>query len=190
MTTTPTAPLTLDAAPGVESCVAALVHALQQEKGWLHGYADSIIRDAIDRVHLDAAPEQLLPCPFCGAQPKVGFHGDEDGGYHYAECTSCRRPKDLEAERFIGVHAESESDAIAAWNRRPQAATIAQLEARLREAKAVIRDHNTGCETQCEQRKQNGAASCPYTQYGRLCPDCPRDWLLDAAIASTKGETS
>jgi hypothetical protein len=57
MTTTPTAPITLDAAPGVESCVAALAHALQREKGWLHGYADSIIRDAIDRVHLDAAPE-------------------------------------------------------------------------------------------------------------------------------------
>jgi hypothetical protein len=65
-----------------------------------------------------------------------------------------------------------------------QAATIAQLEARLHEAEAVIRDHNAGCESQCEQRQQNGTASCPYAQYGRQCPDCPRDWLLDAAIAA------
>lgn len=67
---------------------------------------------------------------------------------------------------------------------RAQSATIAQLEARLREAEALIRDHNAGCESQCEQRQQNGTASCPYAQYGRQCPDCPRDWLLDAAIAA------
>ena len=62
--------------------------------------------------------EALLPCPFCAASPKVGFHGDEDGGYHYCECMACRRPEGLEAERFIGVHAESEAEAISAWNRR------------------------------------------------------------------------
>lgn len=85
MTTTPTAPLTLDAAPGVESCIAALVHALQQEKGWLHGYADSIIRDAIDRVHLDAAPEQLkvvayLVTGLSSGEPSICFE-DERGDY-------------------------------------------------------------------------------------------------------------
>jgi Lar family restriction alleviation protein len=65
--------------------------------------------------------QDLAPCPFCGKSPKVGFHGDEDGGYHFVECMACRREPDLEAERFIGVHAESEADGIVAWNRRASA---------------------------------------------------------------------
>lgn len=35
--------------PDVESCIVALVKALQSEKAWLHDYADAVIRDAIDR---------------------------------------------------------------------------------------------------------------------------------------------
>lgn len=54
----------------------------------------------------------LLPCPFCGGQPKVGetntgVPGMEDCGYAFVECCI--------------VHAHSEEsveDAIAAWNRR------------------------------------------------------------------------
>ena len=36
--------------PTVESSTQQLVKALQESKGWLFDYADSIIRDAIDRV--------------------------------------------------------------------------------------------------------------------------------------------
>lgn len=43
--------------PDVESCIVALVKALQESKGWLHDYADAVIRDAIDRRGLSAALE-------------------------------------------------------------------------------------------------------------------------------------
>ena len=39
--------------PSVEDCTVALVRALQDEKGWLHDYADAIVRDAIERKHLE-----------------------------------------------------------------------------------------------------------------------------------------
>jgi hypothetical protein len=35
--------------PTVDEAIAVLVRALQRSKGWLHDYADAIIRDAIDR---------------------------------------------------------------------------------------------------------------------------------------------
>lgn len=66
--------------------------------------------------------DELKPCPFCGSTPKFGYHGDDDGGYYYVECRSCSRPADLEAERFIGAHADNHAEAITAWNRRPSTA--------------------------------------------------------------------
>lgn len=42
----------------VESCISALVIALPQDKGWLHGYADSVVRDAIDRKHLEPLAQE------------------------------------------------------------------------------------------------------------------------------------
>lgn len=39
--------------PSVEDCIKQLVVALMESKGWLGGYADAIIRDAIDRKHLE-----------------------------------------------------------------------------------------------------------------------------------------
>lgn len=39
--------------PAVEEAIKALVEALCSSKGWTHGYADAIIRDAIDRKHLE-----------------------------------------------------------------------------------------------------------------------------------------
>lgn len=45
------------AAPTVEEGIAALVDALAESKGWMRTYAEAIIKDAIDRKHLeDAAP--------------------------------------------------------------------------------------------------------------------------------------
>lgn len=38
--------------PYTERCIQNLVVALVVSKGWMHSYADAIIRDAIDRVHL------------------------------------------------------------------------------------------------------------------------------------------
>lgn len=39
--------------PSVEDCIKQLVIALVSSKGWQHAYADAIIRDAIDRKHLE-----------------------------------------------------------------------------------------------------------------------------------------
>lgn len=41
----------------VESAIAQLVTALQQSKGWMRDYADSIIRDAIDRKTAPSSEE-------------------------------------------------------------------------------------------------------------------------------------
>ncbi len=41
----------------VESAIAQLVTALQQSKGWMRDYADSIIRDAIDRKTASSSEE-------------------------------------------------------------------------------------------------------------------------------------
>lgn len=48
------------AAPTVESAIAALVTALCESKGWLRDYADSVVRDAIDRkpAGIGAQPTQ------------------------------------------------------------------------------------------------------------------------------------
>jgi hypothetical protein len=142
--TTPTAPLTLGSAPGVESCVAALAHALQREKGWLHGYADSLIRDAIDRVHLDAAPEiaairEALP---------VVAHATTDRMRSITETELALIPNTLSnkgrrdrcrAMYLIPLVTLTEAQSALS----AQTATIAQLEARLREAEIDARrlDH-------------------------------------------------
>jgi hypothetical protein len=39
--------------PEVEEAIKVLAHELFLSKGWAHGYADAIIRDAIDRKHID-----------------------------------------------------------------------------------------------------------------------------------------
>lgn len=62
---------------------------------------------------------ELLPCPFCGGQPKfgetnTGVPGMEDCGYAFVECCI--------------VHAHSEEsveDAIEKWNTRTHSAEIA-----------------------------------------------------------------
>lgn len=63
-------------------------------------------------------------------------------------------------------------------------AIAAEKDAECETLRAAIRDHNTDCESRCEQRQQDGDAHCPYAKYGRQCPDCPRDGMVDAAIDS------
>lgn len=76
----------------------------------------------------DPSPESALAeCPFCGEQPSTGSHGHDDEGYYFVECTKCRRDRDLEAERFVGVHAQNMADAIALWNKRTHGAHFAAL---------------------------------------------------------------
>jgi Protein of unknown function (DUF551) len=45
------------AAPTVDRAIEALVSALAESKGWMRSYADSIIRDAIDRATTEMSPE-------------------------------------------------------------------------------------------------------------------------------------
>lgn len=51
--------------PTVEQAITQLVSALVESKGWTHGYADSIVRDAIDRravQPLSEAPTSVTSC--------------------------------------------------------------------------------------------------------------------------------
>jgi len=59
---------------------------------------------------------ELLPCPFCGAQPNSGWCGSDDNHYWAIECPNCIGSLDVLV--FIGSHGQDESDAIAAWNTR------------------------------------------------------------------------
>lgn len=66
---------------------------------------------------------------------------------------------------------------------------IAELQAAIQAARneaeamrAAIDAHNAECESMCEQRQQSGDAHCPFAKYGRQCPDCPRDGMLDIAM--------
>lgn len=54
---------------------------------------------------------ELLPCPFCGSQPRSCWHGGSDAtgeqyGYHAIECCD------------IAVHEDDEATAAAKWNKR------------------------------------------------------------------------
>ena len=63
---------------------------------------------------------ELKSCPFGPGKIITGYHGDEDGGYGYVECR-CPRVGPLDSHckgAFVGVHASTEEEAIAAWNRR------------------------------------------------------------------------
>ena len=66
---------------------------------------------------------------------------------------------------------------------------LSDAQAGIERLKAVIRDHNADCESQCEQRQRIGGPHCPYAKYGRGCPDCPRDGMTDAAIEAARQTT-
>jgi Lar family restriction alleviation protein len=59
---------------------------------------------------------KLKPCPFCGAEPRVRPVRNHSNGMRYASVVcwndDCK----------VSVHAtgDSEEEAIAAWNRRPE----------------------------------------------------------------------
>lgn len=67
--------------------------------------------------------ESLKPCPFCGSAPTMSKHrySDETGertAYIAVECNGHSTGSLSDPEMFVGVHAEDEQSAIAAWNRR------------------------------------------------------------------------
>ena len=48
------------------------------------------------------------------------------------------------------------------------------MERRAEFAERLIHEHNNGCDSACDGRKD-----CePFTGRGRLCPECPRDWRI------------
>lgn len=69
---------------------------------------------------------ELLPCPFCGGEPKSYWQGDSsecgDDGYWAVECC------------HVHVHQDDEAEAITAWNTRSPSPT---REAVLEEAKDI-----------------------------------------------------
>lgn len=61
---------------------------------------------------------KLLPCPFCGEAPKSQLWGDEDEGYYEIICEHTAPFGVHVSAVFAGVHADTEAEAVEAWNRR------------------------------------------------------------------------
>ena len=61
--------------------------------------------------------EALLPCPFCGKAATLGRNSSN--GSYYVHCA--KNDCDVEAAT---LHWKHEADAIAAWNRRAQPASV------------------------------------------------------------------
>lgn len=59
---------------------------------------------------------ELLPCPFCGGEAVPDYCSGPDGPVYFFHCQS----KDCPA--WPNVQGETEIEAIAAWNTRPQPA--------------------------------------------------------------------
>lgn len=60
--------------------------------------------------------EELKPCPFCGGKPEVRNLVDSGSAIHVA----CRCGAQLFGRRY---HFGSESEAVAAWNKRSKEAS-------------------------------------------------------------------
>lgn len=93
-------------------------------------------------------PIAILPCPFCGEPPASAFVGDDDGGYWAIECAKCMKTG---GGRFIGCHCDDETSAVAAWNTRTEAATIADplkdsLDDRIRQLRVAAINYSNGDE--------------------------------------------
>lgn len=65
------------------------------------------------------------------------------------------------------------STALVAW---PDLHTeLARVKAQRDRAVAIIKEHNDGCAAACNARR-----NCEdYRVYGRDCPDCPKEWMVD-----------
>lgn len=72
------------------------------------------------------------------------------------------------------------------WNHcyRAAEAQLAEMRAEVERLKSVIAEHNAECISQCEARKAAGTTQCPMKGYRRNCSDCPRDGMVDAALAA------
>ncbi len=63
---------------------------------------------------------------------------------------------------------------------RDEAEVINEAAAELGRLRSLIDDHNEGCRQSCEARA--GSSLCEaYKRRRRTCPDCPKDWAIDAA---------
>jgi len=69
------------------------------------------------------------------------------------------------------------ADADTDWQCRA-ARDVSELAAQLAEARAVIHEHNTGCDSACESMGNSGRCN-DYRIRQRECPDCPKDWRIE-----------
>lgn len=114
-----------------------------------HPMTDKIDKaDALaDRIEQADAGEQralLALCPFCDGSARAGYEGDDDGGYAYVECAN----HSVGDGHFAGVHADTEAEAIAAWNARAPDPRLARAVEALRE----IADAREAMHREAEER--------------------------------------
>jgi hypothetical protein len=86
----------------------------------------------------------LKPCPFCGGETKLRDYG-EIPGYDFRYGTVVGHDSDCPLSAWDGYLYETEAQAIAAWNTRPEDRTAStdELVAGLERARGVLRDYIT-----------------------------------------------
>lgn len=92
---------------------------------------------------------------------------------------------DLLTRIAAALKGEPEPNTLHSWHNLPELARAATERAQA--AEQAIREHNDGLQEACDAMAARGYCDA-YRARGMTCTDCPREWVIDAALAAPQGE--
>ena len=66
---------------------------------------------------------------------------------------------------------------------------LASLRAEVERLRAAVDGHNNSCERMCKARDAKGEGEA-WTSRGKVCCDCPRDWMIEGTSGQQPGGQS